>query len=282
MPLRHLDTSTGLVYQTGGKQNAPPIVYLPGVHGDWTPQAAARTLLTRDFHLVETAYPRIETWSIDDYARALNGLLDKLGIESAHIVGESFGSLVGWQFGIADPDRIRSFTLIGGFSQPPRFRIAAAASAALNTLPTRLLESSIDLYVAGKSAIGESRESFDIGAYPATRTERGRRATANRMSIIQTSDYSPKLKEIKFPVRYLGGANDIVVPVRREIATLSAHLPAHCDFQSELVRRAPHALIASHPQKACESILRWVNEIEAGNAEDLSTTSGNGNRSEST
>ncbi len=262
MPLRQLASAIGLVHQTAGDPNAPPVLYLPGVHGDWTPQVAARPLLSRNYHFVETAYPRIETWSIDDYAHALNDLLDELGIESAHIVGESFGSLVGWEFGIANPARVRSFTLVGGFSRPPRFRIAAAAAAALKTLPTRLLESSIDAYVAGKSAFGESRETFDVGAYPASRTARGRLATAKRMNIIQASDFSDRLTEVAFPVRYIGGANDIVVPVRREIATLANYLPKHCDFQSELVRGAPHAMIASHPEATVDHISRWVNEVE--------------------
>ncbi len=267
MPLRRLDSAKELVHQESGDRNAPPILYLPGVHGDWTPQLAARPLLSRDFRFIETAYPRIETWSIDDFAQALKNLLDDLGIESAHIVGESFGSLVMWQFGIANPERVRSFTLVGGFSRPPRFRVAAAAAAALKSLPTSLLESAIDLYVAGRSALGEDRESFDIGAYPAARTLQGRRATAKRMSIIQASDFTAQLQEIKFPVRYLGATNDIVVPVRREIATLLAHLPPHCDFQSELVAGAPHAMIASHAKQTVEHLSRWVREIEAKNSE---------------
>ena len=267
MPLRRLDYATGLVHQVTGDPNAPPILYLPGVHGDWTPQVRARSILGRDFHVVETAYPRIENWSIDDYARALKELLEGLRIDSAHIVGESFGSLVAWQFGIANPERVRSFTLVGGFSRPPRFRVAAVAAAALKSLPTGVLESAIDVYVAGKSATGERRETFESGAYPATRTPRGRRAAANRMTIIQESDFRDQLKEIRFPVRYVGGARDIVVPVRREIATLLAHLPPHCDFQSKLVAGAPHAIIASHPQQTVEHMARWVREIEMKCAE---------------
>ena len=108
MPLRRLDHVTGLVHQAAGDPKTPPILYLPGVHGDWTPQVSVRPILSRDFHFVETAYPRIENWSIDDYAGALNDLLGGLGIESTHIVGESFGSLVAWQFGIANPARHRA------------------------------------------------------------------------------------------------------------------------------------------------------------------------------
>lgn len=262
MPLGRLDDATGLLHQASGDPNAPPIIYLPGVHGDWTAQGRARPVLTRNFHLVETAYPRIEYWTIDDFALALKDLLDSLGLDSAHIVGESFGSLVAWRFGIANPERVRSFTLVGGFSSAPRFRVAAAAAAALKSVPTSLLESAIDLYVAGKSAVGQHRATFGSGAYPATRTLRGQLAAAKRMEIIQEADFRDQLQQVHFPVRYVGGARDIVVPVRREIATLDAHLPPHCDFQSELIAGAPHTLIASHPERTAAQISRWVQAAE--------------------
>ena len=271
MPLTKLDQAAGLVHQIAGDTRATPIVYLPGVHGDWTPQGRARSILSREYQFVETAYPRVEYWTIDDYARALKELLDALGIESAHIVGESFGSLVAWQFGVAHPRRVRSFTLVGGFSRAPRFRIAAAASAALKCIPTRVLESTIDLYVAGKSALGEHREASAAGAYAATRTDGGRRAAANRMSIIQQTEFRSHLPQIHFPVRYVGGARDLVVPVRREIATLYNHLRPHCDFQSTLIAGAPHAIIASHPEKTVEHMVRWIRQTEETNTAAMRT-----------
>lgn len=262
MPLRQLEHATALVHQATGDPDSPPILYLPGVHGDWTPQTRTRNIVSNDFHFVETAYPRVASWSIDDYAQALNDLLNQLGIESAHIVGESFGSLVGWQFGISEPKRVRSFTLVGGFSQPPRFRVAGAAAMALKTLPTTVLESAIDFYVARKSAMGQHRETFDSGAYPATRSDQGRQATARRMAIIQASEFRDRLGEIAFPVRYLAGAHDIVVPVRREIATLLSNLPPAADFQSELIPKGQHSIVSSHPAETAENIMRWVREIE--------------------
>ena len=80
MPLHQLEQATGLLYQSTGNTQAPPIVYLPGVHGDWTPQVRARPLLSREFWLIETAYPRIDHWSINDFSRSLKQLLDRLGI----------------------------------------------------------------------------------------------------------------------------------------------------------------------------------------------------------
>ena len=78
---------------------------------------------------METAYPRIEHRFIDNFARPLKELLEKLGTESTHISGESFGSLVTWQFGLANPARVRSITLVSGFSLASRFRVAAFSAA---------------------------------------------------------------------------------------------------------------------------------------------------------
>lgn len=271
MPMDQLATADGLVHQESGAPLATPILFLPGVHGDWTPQLAARPLLNREFRFIETAYPRIATWSMDDFARALKQLLDDLGIESAHIVAESFGSLILWQFGLTHPKRVRSGTLLGGFSRPPRFRGAAAASVALRAMPTSLLESIIDIYVARRTALGEKRDCFEMGAYPAARTRQGRYATANRLVMIQTSDFRNRLREVEFPVRYLGGARDIVVPVRREIATLRAQLPPDCDFRSELVAGAPHAMIPSHAEEIVRHLRRWIHEIEAETSGEASS-----------
>jgi len=131
MPLRSLDDAAGLLYQVSGQEELPPVIYLPGVHGDWTPLALARPLLSEGLRLVEAAYPRVEHWSLEDFGEALEALLDRLGLESAHLVGESFGSLVAWQFGLSRPERVRSLILVGGFSQPPSFRRAALARRAL-------------------------------------------------------------------------------------------------------------------------------------------------------
>jgi pimeloyl-ACP methyl ester carboxylesterase len=47
------------------------------------------------------------------YADALAGLMDALGIDSAHIAGSSFGSLVAASFAARHPDRVRRLVLLG-------------------------------------------------------------------------------------------------------------------------------------------------------------------------
>lgn len=264
MPLRWLDNAPGLVHQVSGSEDVPPVVYLPGIHGDWTPLEGARPRLNAKVRLIEAAYPRVDHWTLNDFADALDALLDDLGLQSAHVVGESFGSLVGWQFGLTRPDRVRSFVLIGGFSQAPNRRSVRSAKWALRLLPTFAFEKGIDTYVSYKSRKGERRPSHgpEIPPYPAARTRRGKRATMNRMTIVQRTDFRGHLDKVTFPVRYIGGEMDRVVPVHRELATLAELLPPHCEFDARLLARAPHAIIASHPEETSAHICDWVSEIE--------------------
>ena len=47
------------------------------------------------------------------YADALAALMDALGIESAHVAGSSFGSMVGASFAVHHPQRVRHLALLG-------------------------------------------------------------------------------------------------------------------------------------------------------------------------
>ena len=75
--------------------------------------------------------PARATWRADTF-----GLMDHLGIESAHVVGASMGGMIGQTMAIDHPERVRSLVSIMsttgsrrvGYSQLPRLRPAARAS----------------------------------------------------------------------------------------------------------------------------------------------------------
>ncbi len=69
-------------------------------------------------------------YKIHDMARDVIGLLDVLGINSAHLVGASMGGMIAQEIAIAFPERVRSLTSImsttGDPKVPPPTREAAA------------------------------------------------------------------------------------------------------------------------------------------------------------
>jgi len=264
MPLRHLASADHLLHQRIGPRDGLPLIYLPGVQGCWTSLHAARQLIPPDIAFVEVAYPLTEDWTLERHAASLERLLDELHIESAHLIGESFGSLVAWQFALARAERVRSHLLIGGFSEPPPRRIAGAARLGLSVVWSPLFDGVVDGYVRWKRFGGDERIApSGVKPFPGVRGFQGQRAAANRMQLIQTTDFRSRLPGCRVPVRYLGGSSDRVVPVRREIDTLDRLLPDRCSFESRLIPGAPHMLVAARPDETVDRLVDWVRAIEA-------------------
>lgn len=108
-----------LFYESTGPAGAPTIVFAHSVGCSleiWEAQVAA---LNDRYHCVRYDLRNhgrsqsldVET-TIDDLAADLLGLLDALGIDSAHIAGLSIGGMLGQAFAVAHPERVRSLALV--------------------------------------------------------------------------------------------------------------------------------------------------------------------------
>ncbi len=89
----------------GGSSTAPTLIYLPGLHGDWTLLGPFRHALRGRCRLVEFCYPRRVDWTLDDYARGVLAELERLGIREGWWLGESFSSQVLWALARQCPRR---------------------------------------------------------------------------------------------------------------------------------------------------------------------------------
>ena len=74
----------------------PTLIYLPGIHGDWTLVSSFRERMKSHVRFVEFTYPRTLAWSLEDYARAVLDALKANAIREGIILGESFSSQVAW------------------------------------------------------------------------------------------------------------------------------------------------------------------------------------------
>src|SRR6266508_2078395 len=89
--------SDELTMRAHGDATLPTLIYLPGLHGDWTLVSSFRAAIAGRVRFVEFTYPRTTTWSLDDYAREIEGMLLSEGIRHGWLLGESFGSMPAWQ-----------------------------------------------------------------------------------------------------------------------------------------------------------------------------------------
>lgn len=80
-----------------GDASLPTLVYLPGLHGDWTLAASFRKAVEGKVRFVEFTYPRTTEWTLGDYAEAVERRLLENGITSGWLLAESFSSQVAWE-----------------------------------------------------------------------------------------------------------------------------------------------------------------------------------------
>jgi 3-oxoadipate enol-lactonase len=117
--------STDLFFETAG--DGEPVVLLNGVMmttQSWVFQtgnlADTYRVVLHDFR-GQLRSPHSGPIAMEDHVGDLVALLDRLGIERAHIVGTSYGGEVGMLFALAHPGRVRTLTLIACVShiEPP-------------------------------------------------------------------------------------------------------------------------------------------------------------------
>ena len=102
-----------------GEASLPTLIYLPGLHGDWTLIGGFRKAIGEKVRFVEFTYPRTLTWSLDDYAAAIETALAQNGITGGWLLGESYGSQVLWALLARGKFQAQGAILAGGFVKHP-------------------------------------------------------------------------------------------------------------------------------------------------------------------
>lgn len=239
----------------------PVVVYLPGLHGDWTLIRGLRERLDRQVRFIEFAYPRSAGWTLEDYAAAISARLQSLGIHSFHLLAESFGSQVAWAMiaGARSPEKVQSLTLAGGFVRHPFAWGATGAAGTTARFPSVLLQCFMHLWTPLARVAYEKRPGLadDFRAFTKARAAAGdREAIASRLRMIALNDPTEIAGAIKVPVRYLTGFWDPVVPwpvVRRRLRlTCPGYRETH------VIANADHAVLVARPALAATNILEWI------------------------
>jgi 3-oxoadipate enol-lactonase len=206
-------------YDLHGPGAAPVVLLLHGLGSsgdDWSQQVPVLTqryrVLTVDLpghHRSPRGVP-----SVSRMARAVDALLDTLGIARAHVVGLSLGGCVALALALRAPDRVRSLVVANSFA---RLRPSGFGAALRGATRLALAVAAPMRVVAGFVA----REAF-----PRPEDERLRLAAIERIAANPRLDYLAtltailrfdvrwRLGEIRCPTLILAGALDRTVPMR--------------------------------------------------------------------
>lgn len=210
-----------------GPRNDPnPIVLLHGTSASlhtwdgWTQDLAKQRRVIRfDLPAFGLTGPNPENdYSIAAYVRFVTLVLDKLGIQSCVLAGNSLGGQIAWATAVAHPQRVHKLVLVdaGGYpiqsvSVPIGFRIArmpGVRSVMEHVLPRGVIQSSLRNVYGDPSKV--TPDLVDRYYDMALRTG-NRKALAKRFEQRFSGD-EVQIKTLKLPTLILWGAKDRLIP----------------------------------------------------------------------
>jgi pimeloyl-ACP methyl ester carboxylesterase len=242
-----------------GDPALPVLIYLPGLHGDWTLIGGFRSAVAGRVRFVEMAYPRTLTWSLDDYAAAIEEELSKLGITRGWLLGESFGSQPMWTLIARGKFQAQGAVLAGGFVRHPFQRFMRPLEKATGKIPSFVLVKIMFGY-ARFARIRYRRSPQTLATLDEFLARRqghlDREAAQHRLHLVGQNDPRQTAMTTRVPIFGLTGILDPIVPWPPIRRWLKRNCPALRDYK--IVRRADHNVLNTGMQESARWILEWM------------------------
>jgi poly(3-hydroxyoctanoate) depolymerase len=259
------EPATGRLLQTDGLSiytevhgHGEPLLLHSGVWAgaqSWDrllPQLAGYRVIAFDPPGIGRSPDPAHTLTMRDLASVGVGVLDQLGIASAHVLGMSFGGAVAQQMAISHPARVRRLILASTVFGHPG--VPGDAQALWHFLQSgrysrRRLEQTAGLMFGG-------RLRTEPGLIHSLRTWRppDSRAAMYRMSALASWSSLPWLWTIRHPVLVVGGDDDPITPLANHqiMATLLPHA------RLEVVRGGGHLMLLDSPDRVAPLVTRFL------------------------
>jgi pimeloyl-ACP methyl ester carboxylesterase len=259
--------NVGLYYEERGE--GEPLVLVPGFGtGLWiwyrqAPELARRfRVITFDPRGVARSDKPDVPLTMRGYADDVAALLDALGVESAHVLGASFGGFVAQEFALAYPERTRGLVLCctsfgGPRHRPPSAETlrAIASTKGLNT-EERVRE---NLLLAFSPAfVRDEAEEVERVIALRARSEVPEHAYARQLQAAMAFDAEGRVGLIKSPTLVITGDADAIVP-HENSANLAARIPG---ARLRVMEGGSHVFFIERPEEFNRAVIEFIESLE--------------------
>lgn len=243
----------------------PTLIYLPGLHGDWTLLTRFRRALGGRVRFVEITYPRWTTNSLEQQALAVKQALLGAGIAGGWLLAESFGSQIAWPLaGMAGTElRLDGIVLAGGFVRHPFIAGVRIAAFLGGAVPVGLLRGAMGfvLTLMRLRYLRDPESRLGLKEFAVRRTAEDRAAAVHRLRLIAGTDLRGVARNLGLPVFHLTGLFDPIVPWPPVRSWIRENCPGWKG--SRVLLACDHPVLTTRPAASAAIILEWV---RAGNA----------------
>jgi pimeloyl-ACP methyl ester carboxylesterase len=249
-----------LQFRLHGDGASPTLIYLPGLHGDWTLVTSFRNAIAPRVRFVEMTYPRTLSWSLEDYAQAIEAGLTDLGIGRGWLLGESFGSQIVWPLVHRRRFPVEGVILAGGFARHPMCWAVRLAEDVCGRVSLGLLTRIIFGYAKiARYRYRRAPETLaSLREFIERRTEPDRQAAKHRLHLVARNDPKPIVRQLAVPLYALSGVLDPIVPWCLVRPWFRQHCPALREYR--IITSADHNVLGTAPALAAEQVLAWMNK----------------------
>jgi len=246
-----------LYYETHGPRDGEPILLLEGLGGDIPGWRRNIPVLARELFVVafdlrgngRSDAPR-EAVTMGAFVEDAVAVLHFVGVESAHLYGQSFGGMIAMEVALTHPERVRSLVLAA--THPGGSHVAPVRATVPKDRPW------MALYTPGFPEANPEHVADDLAT--GAQQPQSRLAARRQWEAMQGFDAYDRLPSIDVPVLVLHGTEDRLVSVDNA-RVLAERIPG---AELRLIDGAGHLY---HSERAAESdaaVLEFVRRHAGG------------------
>lgn len=265
MPTVELPTGVRLYYQDPNPQGHPAVLLLHGLGAtaeSWTfqvpalIQAGMRPIAPDMRGFGRSSYPG--SWTMREVVNDLAGLLDHLGVTSAHIVGISLGGAVTLAFGLMQPARTRSLVLVNTFARLRPRQARNYPYFLVRFLLVFLLDPKAQARMVAQRIFPRPEQEDLRQALIMQISHADPKAYRATMWHLARFNVYPRLGEIRVPTLVVTGGRDTTVlpEVQQELVE---GIPG---ARHEVFPDAGHGVIAEEPEAFNRLLVAFIREVE--------------------